>query len=82
MKIELRKSALKDLEKLDKSVKNKIIKAIQNLQKFPDVSNCKKLTDFDPAYRLRVGDYRILFDVFNDVIYIARVLNRKDAYKK
>lgn len=34
MKIELRKSAVKDLEKFDKPVKNKIIKEIQNLQIF------------------------------------------------
>jgi len=81
MKTELRKSALKDLEQLDKPVRNKIIKEIQDLQNFPDVLNCKKLVNFDPAYRLRVGDYRVLFDIFNDIIYIARVLHRKDAYK-
>lgn len=80
-KIELRKSAVKDLEKLDKSSKNIIIKSIKLLEKFPEVSNCKKLVNFEPSYRFRSGDYRILFDVFDNEIYIARILHRKDAYK-
>jgi len=41
----------------------------------------KKLTDFTPEYRLRVGDYRILFEVDRDRIVIYRVLRRKDAYQ-
>jgi len=41
----------------------------------------KKLTDFTPEYRLRVGDYRILFEVDRDRIVIYRVLHRKDAYQ-
>jgi len=41
----------------------------------------KKLTNFEPAYRRRVGDYRILFDVLEDTIEIGRILHRKDSYK-
>jgi mRNA interferase RelE/StbE len=41
----------------------------------------KKLTNFEPAYRLRVGDYRVLFDVLKRTIEIGRILHRKDSYK-
>lgn len=81
MEVKLRKSAQKDLEKLDKSVKKQIIEIIKELTKFPNIPSCKKLVNFDPAYRLRTGDYRILFDVADDAIYVARILHRKDAYK-
>ncbi len=40
----------------------------------------KKLTNFEPAYRLRVGDYRVLFDVEEETIIIGRVLHRKKSY--
>ena len=40
------------------------------------------LPNFEPAYRARAGDYRILFDVVGDTIEIGRVLHRKDSYKK
>ncbi|WP_217652714.1 type II toxin-antitoxin system RelE family toxin [Tangfeifania diversioriginum] len=42
----------------------------------------KKLTYFEPAFRLRAGNFRVLFDVENDTIYIGRVLHRKESYKK
>jgi len=81
MKIELRKSAIKDLDKITSKDKKRIIKSIESLTNFPKVSNIKQLITSDYAFRIRVGAYRILFDVINDTIFIARVLHRKDAYK-
>lgn len=81
MKIEIRKSAIKDLKKISNPFKSNIHNKILELKNFPDITNIKKLTNFEPAYRLRVGEYRILFDVFDEVIYIARVLHRKESYK-
>lgn len=80
MKIELRRSAIKDLNKITSKDKNRIIKSISSLSDFP-ASNIKQLAASDYAYRMRVGSYRVLFDVINDTILIARVLHRKDAYK-
>ena len=40
----------------------------------------KKLTNFEPAYRMRVGNYRILFDVTEDTVIIGRVLHRQKSY--
>ena len=81
MKINIRKSAGRDLKKIDYKNKEKIHLGILELKKFPNISNVKKLTSFEPAYRLRVGDYRILFDVSENTIEIGRVLHRKDSYK-
>jgi len=64
MRINLRRSAIKDLNKINQKDKDKIHLRILELKKFPHVPNLKKLTNYEPAYRLRIGDYRILFDVF------------------
>jgi len=80
MKIELRKSAIRDLKNISEPYKNKLHNKIAELEKFPDITNIKKLTNFEPAYRLRLGDYRILFDVQDDTIIIGRVLHRKHSY--
>ncbi|NET48262.1 MAG: type II toxin-antitoxin system RelE/ParE family toxin [Merismopedia sp. SIO2A8] len=40
----------------------------------------KRLTNFTPEYRLRVGDYRILFEIDNSAIIIYRVKHRRNAY--
>ncbi|KOR33309.1 plasmid stabilization protein [Achromatium sp. WMS3] len=82
MKINIRESAIKDLKKISKTNKEGIHKKIFALEKFPDVTNLKQLINFVPAYRARVGDYRILFDVTEDLIEIGRILHRKDSYKK
>ncbi len=81
MNISIRKSAIKDLKQIDNKSKEKIYVKILELKKFPNISNVKKLTNFEPAYRLRVGNYRILFDVSENTIEIGRVLHRKHSYK-
>jgi len=81
MKIYIRKSAIKDLKEIDGQNKEKINSGISELKNFPAVSGVKKLTNFEPSYRLRVGDYRILFDVSENMIEIGRILHRKDSYK-
>ena len=81
MQIELKKSAVKDLKAIPNAAKTHILNGIGQLVNFPNVTQVKKLTQFEPAYRLRVGDYRILFDVDGDKILIGRVLHRKESYK-
>jgi len=80
MKIEIRKSAIKDLKHISEPHKSQIHTKIISLKNFPDVANIKKLTSFEPAYRLRVGNYRVLFDVTDDTVVIGRVLHRKKSY--
>jgi len=81
MKINIRKSAIKDLKKIDITTKQKIDNQILTLIDFPDTPSIKKLTSFEPAYRLRIGDYRILFDVTDDIIEVGRIIHRKESYK-
>jgi len=80
MKIELRRSAIKDLNKITSKDKNRIINSINSLSNFPQTSNLKRLVTSDYAYRMRVGSYRILFDVINDTVFFSIILHCKDSY--
>ncbi|EAZ93377.1 hypothetical protein CY0110_16317 [Crocosphaera chwakensis CCY0110] len=53
----------------------KIEAMIDNLQ-----GDVKKLTNFFPQYRLRVGNYRVLFDIEDNTLIIYRVKHRQNAY--
>jgi mRNA interferase RelE/StbE len=65
---------------LPKSAQGRIIAKIEALRN--DLAgDVKKLTDFTPEYRLRLGDYRILFEVEGNRVIIYRILDRKDAYQ-
>jgi len=80
MVVKLDDKAIKDLSKIDKSDALKIFSKIENLQDFPNIANLKKLTNFMPPYRLRVGNYRVLFDLENEQITVYRVRHRKNVY--
>lgn len=80
MQIEIRKSAIKDLKSISEPFKTTLHNKMLELQNFPNIPNIKKLTNFEPAYRLRVGDYRILFDVIDETVIIGRVLHRQNSY--
>jgi len=80
MLVKLDDKAIKDLSKIDKNTAVKIFSKIEKLKEFPQVSNLKKLTNFTPPHRLRVGDYRALFDVEDNVITVYRVRHRREVY--
>jgi len=44
------------------------------------LGDIKKLTNHTPSYRLRVGDWRVLFDVFPKLIVIQTIKHRREAY--
>ena len=60
--------ALKQLRKLKDPVgQRRIVAAVGGLGKFPDVANVKALMNHDYDYRLRVGDFRVLFNLFESI---------------
>ena len=60
------KKAIKQLLAIDQRYMSSIRKKVNELQTFPDVTlDLKKMSSEDNLYRLRVGDYRILFEVIN-----------------
>ena len=77
--IEFKPRALKDLRAIDKGEARRVIEKVEALEN--DLAgDIKRLTDFTPEYRLRVGSYRVLFEVEGVKVVIYRVRHRKDAY--
>lgn len=75
------KSAFNDIKKLDIIVKKRIKKKIEEYSLNP-VSNVKKLINTAiGAYRWRVGNYRIVFDIDDNKIIILRIGHRSEIYK-
>jgi mRNA-degrading endonuclease RelE of RelBE toxin-antitoxin system len=64
--------AFKQLKKLgDRNVQARILRATAGLAQFPDVAGVKALTNHRWGYRLRVGDYRVLFDVMEEISVVS-----------
>jgi len=79
MNIRYTETALADLSGLPVRVAGQVMRKIDRLQHGLH-GDIKRLTAFDCDYRLRSGNYRILFDVEGDAIIIHRILDRKEAY--
>ena len=78
--IELMPRAVKELKKLPKKDAEHVVASIQLLE-HGMTGDVKRLTNFTPEYRLRVGNYRVLFEIEEDKIIIYRIAHRKESYK-
>ncbi len=80
-KIILTARSVKDINKLDLSTKRRIGEKLRYFSSEP-LKHAKKLSNsIIGSYRFRVGDYRIIFDLDDDLIIVLRVGHRKDIYK-
>lgn len=81
--IHLPKRVERELEAAPPDVKGPIWKALQELQHTPYPPGCKKLKGRLQCWRLRVGSYRILYDLLGPerTILITKIGPRKDVYR-
>jgi len=82
-RIEWRASTKKDLRRISPADLPRIIAAAESLALDPYPSGALKLTGSERSFRLRVGDYRILYEIFDDVLIVevVKVGHRKDVYR-
>ncbi|MCP4168493.1 MAG: type II toxin-antitoxin system RelE/ParE family toxin [Chloroflexi bacterium] len=78
--IEFKPGAVKDIRSIDRQQVRRILIKVE-LMSHDLQGDIKRLTDFTPEYRLRVGDYRVLFEIDDESIVIYRVRHRRDAYR-
>jgi mRNA interferase RelE/StbE len=79
--VELKPQARKDLLRLAKPDAARVVDALERLQE--DLAgDVKRLTAFAPEYRLRAGDYRVLFDIESgNRVVVYRIRHRREAYR-
>ena len=83
-RIELKRSAAKALKNISKSDKKRIRDKIDSLSdNLPDPAITKMKGD-NPFHRIRVGDYRIIYEIHSDilVIMILKIGHRKEVYRR
>jgi mRNA interferase RelE/StbE len=68
--IQVKKSALKELYKLPKDISQQIAHAINDLGKNPRPNGCKKLKGPDNLYRIRSGDYRVVYQICDKILLV------------
>ena len=80
--VEIKRSAAKELEHLPPKDRARIVTRIRALAGDPRPSGCEKLSGQD-RYRVRQGDYRILYEIEDAVVrvIVVRIAHRRDVYR-
>jgi mRNA interferase RelE/StbE len=76
-------AAERQLRKLPATVRERIVRVSERLGADPRPPGAVKLAGADELYRIRTGDYRIIYQIADEqlIVVIARVAHRKDAYR-
>jgi mRNA interferase RelE/StbE len=82
-KVEILKGALKQLKKVSPELQERIQVKIDDLAIEPRPNGAKKLKGKENVYRIRVGEYRVIYDIFDDilVVNVVEVGHRSKVYK-
>jgi mRNA interferase RelE/StbE len=80
--IQITSSAAKELRRLERQTQKKMISAIDGLKTDPRPEGVRKLVGAENLWRIRVGDYRIIYSIEDDVVLVTviRVRHRREAY--
>jgi mRNA interferase RelE/StbE len=82
-RVEVKSSAQREIARLPKETRRRVLLAIANLSGEPRPDRARKIAGADDTYRIRVGDYRVVYQVADRVliVFIVRVGHRKDVYR-
>lgn len=82
-RILLERAAEKDLSRLSAQVHDRVIAAIQALANDPRPPGCRKLAGSKNDWRIRVGDYRVVYEIADAirVVRVNRVRHRREVYR-
>lgn len=79
--VELTRTAEKQLRRVAKAKRARLVDAIQSLADVPRPRGARKLEGYESVYRVRVGQYRIVYEVIDErvVVIVLKLGHRKDA---
>ena len=79
----IERSAEKDLKKIAAEERPKLATAMHDLANVPRPTGCRKLVGSENDWRIRVGNYRVIYEIADEVriVRIVRVRHRKDSYR-
>lgn len=81
--VQIERKAEKDLKRIDSEVKPAIANAIRLLSNNPRPPGCRKLVGSENDWRIRVGNYRVIYEIADEIriVRITRIRHRKDSYR-
>ena len=81
--IDYKRSASEELLQLPANIAHKVKAAINNLSEIPRPKGCKKLKGSINEYRIRIGNYRVIYTITDTILIVTviKIAHRKDVYR-
>jgi len=80
--ISYKKSVAKDLKRIDKVEVVKILDSLEDkLKQDPQTAGKALIGEFKGLFRLRIGNYRVIYSIMDGEVLILRIAHRKDSYR-
>ncbi|MGJ3510152.1 type II toxin-antitoxin system RelE family toxin [Enemella sp. A6] len=82
-RVEFTAAAARQIKKLPRVARDRVLDSIEELTEDPRPRGSKKLVGEKTAWRIRVGDYRVIYDVFDTelTVTVVRAGHRRDVYE-
>lgn len=82
--VEIETTAAKQIQRLQRADQKRVMIAINALSNEPRPHGCTKLSGTDDSYRIRVGSFRIVYVIDDElhIVSVTRVAHRKEVYKR
>jgi mRNA interferase RelE/StbE len=83
-RVEFTTSAARQVKKLPRPARDRVLDAVEDLAEDPRPHGAKMLVGEETAWRIRVGDYRVIYDVFDDALTVTviRAAHRREVYSR
>jgi mRNA interferase RelE/StbE len=82
--LEIRRSAARELEAVEpRTRRQRVVREIRALAREPRPAGCQNLAGSSSAYRIRVGDFRVLYEVFDEDgrVIVVKIGHRREVYR-
>lgn len=83
-RVELTTAAARQVRKLPRPVRDRVLDAIEDLGDDPRPHGVKKLSGEQTAWRIRIGEYRVIYDIFDSelIVTVVRAAHRREVYDR
>lgn len=83
-RVEFTSAAARQVKKLPRPARDRVLEAIEDLGDDPRPHGATKLVGERTAWRIRIGDYRVLYDVFDSelTVSVVRAAHRREVYDR
>jgi mRNA interferase RelE/StbE len=83
-RVELTSAAAREVRKLDPQIRRRVLTSLAQLEDDPRPPGSRRLAGFDDAWRVRIGDYRVLYEIVDELVLVTvfRVAHRREVYRR